>query len=94
MIDVKQAVQIGREYLQTFYKPEETPNLMLEEVQRSEDDQYWLITYGFDTNQEVTELVGEFSLANLVRPKYVRSYKQVKIRAEDGQPVSMTIREL
>jgi hypothetical protein len=98
MIDVKSAVKIARDYLTDFY-PEGLSNLMLEEVELSNDEQYWLITFGFDTDRLAAEPLADVltkvrPAADYLRPKYVRDYKIIKLRAEDGKPVSMKIREV
>jgi hypothetical protein len=97
MIDVKQAVQIARDYMHTVYSDEEIPNLLLEEVKRTDDDQYWLITFGFDTKQkpDYSPTLDVVGLANPVRPQFIRAYRTIKVRADTGESVEMsTVREL
>lgn len=89
-IDVKRAVKSAREYIQHVYEGENAlRGLMLEEVEISEDGQYWLITLGFDTDEPNPR-----EYLTLAAPKYVRAYKIIQVRTDDGRAESMKIREL
>jgi len=88
MIDVKQAVRIGIEFLNTIYEQGKLTNLLLEEVELSPDEKYWFITFGFDR-----ELPQYSYLQAITGPDIRRAYKIVKIDAEKGQTISMKIRE-
>lgn len=87
MIDVKQAIAKALEYLKNIY--EITPDLMLEEVELSQDQKYWFITFGFAV--ERTPAPNEL-LQGLFR-KSVRTYKIVQLDAHSGEFVAMKIRE-
>jgi hypothetical protein len=91
MIDVKQAIQIARHYILDLYEPQTLQGPLLEEVERSDDEQYWLVTFGFDTDRLTLESSRGISIP-IVRPKYVREYKTIKVRAETGDVESMKIR--
>ena len=88
MIDIKQAVTVAKDFIAHLY-PDPLPDLALEEVQRSEDDKYWLITLGFSRPKPTTS-----SLQALAGTQMARVYKVIKIDLESGEPVSMLIREL
>jgi len=76
MLDVKQAVEKAQRYLKTLYRNKGFLNLMLEEVELSSDDRYWLVTLGWDLDVMGTR----------------RTYKVFKIDAETGEVISMKIR--
>ncbi len=87
MIDVKEATQIALDYFQDLYRDQSFSNVLLEEVERDENDdtQYWLITIGFTERRE------EGPLGDLGRS---RRYKRFKIDAETGEVLSMKIRSV
>lgn len=84
MIDVKQAVKTAMGFVQELYANNIPHNLLLEEVQLSEDEKYWLITVGFSRDAGWGTLAGNNGGE--------RAYKTVKIHAETGEPKEMTIR--
>ncbi len=90
MIDVKQAVQTAIHYVSDLYQQGSISDLALEEVELSNDEQYWYITLGFTRQiQEPTGLrLTPFS------KQAQRVYKVVTVRASDGVATSMKIREL
>ena len=90
MIDVKQAVKTAREYMQDIYEGEDLAGFFLEEVELSEDEKFWYITFGFDTQRPTAES----GLIDILRPKYVRDYKTIKLNAETGEAKSVKIRAL
>ncbi len=94
-ISVKQAVHIARDYILELYDGQDLPNLMLEEVQMTDDDQHWLITFGFDTNRPTQIMNDPYSLPlQRIRSQYVREYKRITLSANTGDVVGMTIREI
>ena len=44
MLDVKEAAKRASEYFAALYPPQSVSNVQLEEVELSDDGQYWLIT--------------------------------------------------
>jgi hypothetical protein len=83
MIDVKTAVQRAMLYAKDMFRPESVlslylPSLLLEEVELSDDEKFWLVTLGWDADRLGTS----------------RIYKIFKVRAEDGEVVSVKIRTL
>ena len=91
MIDIKQAVKSATEYLISLYDSVELNDLMLEEVELSEDDQYWLVTLGFTTRISVSV---EPVLKIAGHKEAMRQFKVIKINTITGEPLSMKIREL
>jgi hypothetical protein len=92
-IDVKTAIRKAREYFLDVYEGVELPNFLLEEVQVSEDDRHWLITFGFDTDREA--IVNPMALTLYgTQPKFVREYKTVRLDRVTGSAIDMVIRPL
>ena len=52
MIDIKEAVKKAHEYITNIYPGDNFKNLYLEEVELSEDEKFWLVTFGFDRYYE------------------------------------------
>jgi len=78
MIDVKEAVNIARDYLEMIYSTTSLRSLLVEEVELSENGNYWYVTFGWDLDMMGTQ----------------RTYKIFKISASDGEVLSMKIREV
>lgn len=87
MIGIKEAVNVAKDFVKNVFETD-LPELSLEEVQRSDDDKFWLITVGFTRERN-----GLPQLAKVVNP-YERVYKTIKINAENGEAISMNIREI
>jgi len=51
MIGIKEAVSVAKEFAKTMFESD-LPELRLEEVERSDDDKYWLITVGFTAEKK------------------------------------------
>lgn len=92
MIDVKEATQTALSYFEDIYEDEPFSNVLLEEVERSEEDDrsYWLITIGFRNERKKGDSSPPFSPFTSVP----RRYKRFKIDAETGDVVSMKIRSV
>jgi hypothetical protein len=80
MIDVKKAVTAALTYAQELGRSGAT----LEEVERSSDDRYWLVTLGFARRLNDLSVLGGI--------KYEPDYKVFKVDAETGEVLSMKIR--
>jgi hypothetical protein len=97
-IDVKQAVQLAKDFAEGIYEGEKIARLGLEAVEKTGDGKYWLVTLGFsrpwsrksqkkDTFKSVTE-----HLQGVVRePKLDREYKVFKVDARSGRVIGMEI---
>ena len=83
MIDVQEAVRTASKYLSRLYPSAQLQDMQLEEVELTDDDEFWLVTLSF--------IFGEPDLARFT---VSRQYKVFKIRGETGEVVSMKIREL
>jgi hypothetical protein len=83
MIDARKAAQIAQQYLRSVYPDKQFPNLQLEEVELTDDRKFWMITLSYVPPDAMV----------LVYP-LPREYKIFKIRAEDGEVVSMKIRQI
>ena len=94
-IDVREAIRIAQDYINNVYAYQ-LPHLLLEEVEESEDGEYWYITFGFDTDRivDTDTMTATASLLLNVRPKFFRAYKLITVRASDGKVMSMKIREI
>ena len=88
MIDVKQAVKKAMEYLHEMYDAADFKEVLLEEVELSEDDRYWNVIIGFSRRQVST---AEGPMASLVGPseQFKREFKVFGIDAESGIVRSM-----
>lgn len=92
-IELAQAVQIARSYLADAYRDQHPQGVLLEEVELSDDDAYWLITLGFDNPHQRGPIAAAFDpLAEIMRPREPRIYKTIKVDAKTGRVVSMKIR--
>ncbi|GIW34343.1 hypothetical protein [Meiothermus sp.] len=87
MLEVKEAVKIATEYIQTLFSERQIPELRLEEVELSSDNQFWEVTLSF----VVREPTAYLSLGDAAR---TREYKIFRINAETGQVQSMKIRKV
>jgi hypothetical protein len=89
MLDVKQAAQKASEYFNALYAEHSLSTVQLEEVELTEDGEYWLITLSYPTSRDtasgLTELFGRTG------PK---EYKVFKIDAKTGEVKSMKIRKV
>ena len=84
MLDVKEAAQRASEYFAALFPQDLASKARLEEVELSDDGQYWLITLGYPIDTAGL-------LFGTAKP---REYKQFKIEAATGQVVSMRIRKV
>ena len=81
MIDVSHAVSTAKNYLESVFASEGYRNIRLEEVVLSDDDRFWLITFGLDRS-------------DLGGTRWLKDYKIVKVDAESGQARGIQIREM
>lgn len=88
-IDVQKAVAAARASLRDFFSEEPVQGILLEEVERSEDDGDWLITLSFIRNPKTTKGAIDTFLG-----EGPRTYKTLKVSTETGEVLSMKIRQL
>lgn len=89
MIDVKEATQQVLAYFEELYDDKDFGNILLEEVERTEEDGtvYWHITIGFtEPEKGMRGPLGPLPAQ--------RRYKRFKINAETGEVVAMKIRSV
>ncbi|ODG96215.1 MULTISPECIES: hypothetical protein [unclassified Nostoc] len=94
-IDVRNAVVAAKEYFEGIQDMigNSIDNILLEEIELSENKRFWYVTLGFNrpvTKTERTLLSDVISLGT----KYEREYKIFTIDAETGEVKSMKIREV
>lgn len=98
MIDVKQAVQKAQRYIKELYPSEQLVDVLLEEVERTEDDRFWLITLSFsqpNPRTTVDPIMPSLNIFDAFRQKTLnRAYKVFKIDADTGEVVSMKMHAL
>ncbi len=90
MIEVKQAIKISQDYIKELYSGDEIRDLSLEEVEITEDGQFWLVTMAF-TKQMMQPLN---PMDAMTGPKYARFSKELKIETESGRVRSMKNKKL
>ncbi len=79
-MDVKQATQIASNHLNNLYDGQFISNVLLEEIELTEDEEFWLITISFQPPGEIISSR--------------RRYKTFKIDATTGELQSMKMREV
>jgi hypothetical protein len=87
-LPVKEAVQKANAYLSEVLNIE-PEKLLLEEVELSEDQQFWLVTLSFPVQYQLSSVA-----AVLGGTGVTRAYKIVKLQADSGVLVSIKIRKI
>ncbi len=87
MLDVKEAAQRASEYFAGLYADEGVANVQLEEVELTDDGQYWLITLSYP-------MVPPNQSPLFFNVSSNRKYKVFKIDATTGEVKSMKIRNV
>ncbi len=92
MIDAKQAVKLTMDYLNEMYDTADFKDVLLEEVELTDDDKFWNVTVGFARKQTSTTAG---PMASLVGPadQYQREYRVFAIDAETGVVRSMKLKK-
>jgi hypothetical protein len=94
MIDVKEAVMLAFNEVENLYG-EHIFDLLLEEVEMTEDENYWLITVGFSLpNTRSGKLPGAHVSKTVAAAlgRYERKYKVFKIDRRNRKVLSMKMR--
>jgi hypothetical protein len=83
-LDVKKAVELARASLADILLVP-VSKLLLEEVELTDDHQFWLITFSYPSppDSAIQTMLGS-----------IRAYKVVKLHAETGEFISIKIRSL
>lgn len=90
MIGVKEAVEVAKDYAHQLFEGQELQDVLLEEVELSDNERFWLITIGFARRRPANFLSDAFMTS---AARYKREYKVFEIDAKIGTPRSMKIRE-
>jgi len=91
-MEVKEVVDKAVEYINHIYG-DATSGLMLEEIQRSDDNRKWLITLSFTRKKPQSPSIAAFISVSALE-QFERVYKQIQIDAESGEFLGMTIRQV
>ncbi len=92
MVDVKEAAGKAMDYLKDMYQIDQFKDVLLEEVDLSEDNKFWNVTIGFTRPQESTSggpmatLIGQSA-------EFKREFKVFQIDSENGALRSMRTRK-
>ena len=93
-LDVRAAVGVARNYFSSIQDliSLEIQDIRLEEVELSEDEQFWLVTLGYNLPKPASpnSLIPEM----IKGVEFERYYKIIKINADTKEVESMKIREL
>ena len=93
---VQTAVAAALKFFKEAFRELKPQGVQLEEVDRSEDGRFWLITVGYDDPSLVGPLAprwGASSSAKALRARSLRQYKVIKVDAFSGRPISAKIRQ-
>lgn len=91
MLDVKEAAQRASEYFAGLYADQGVSNVQLEEVELTDDGQYWLITLSYPVVPAADRPVMPVMPFNFALK---RKFKVFKIDAKTGEVKSMKIRNV
>lgn len=94
-IDIHRAVNVALRFFSKAFSGQPIKNAELEEIDRSEDGKFWLVTVGYDLPisddlNAVREKLRRLGAG--LKPRPVRKYRVVKVDAATGQPVNVKIR--
>ena len=87
-IDVREAIAKAREYIKHIYEGERLNRLMLEGVELSDDEKYWIITFGFDV-PPARQLYNDLGIETPLTQDYERTYRDILVNAITGEVVLM-----
>ena len=88
-IELKKMVNTAIQFLDNLYDQENLRNVMLEEIERSEDSGRWLVTLGFDMDFSPPPT---YSITDLFAKKPQRIYKTIEIDEKTGEALAMKMR--
>lgn len=90
LVDAKKAAQLASKYFKSLLP--EVSDFSLEEVELSEDGNFWLITLGFTAKK--SEQVATNAWANVFGAPPRTKFKVFKVDTRTGKVISMKIRAL
>lgn len=85
MVDFKEAAQKALSHFRDVMQDTPYQNICVEEIEKSEDGQFWYVTVGYDMPTSDTS----YTLTNMVR-----RYKVFKVDILTEEVVSMKVRNL
>ncbi len=98
MVDVTSAVRAAGEYFKNIeldLSGKAPENLRLEEVEKTEDREYWLITLGYDVSQKVNRIAAMFASSDAEPAmEYSRVYELFRVNASTGEVEAIKIRKV
>ena len=89
MIQITEAVESAVQYMKALYPGRQIGDVLLEEVELSDDDKVWTVTISF--------LLSETALMAVLKGRPTptgRLYKEFRIRTDTGEVRSMKIRKI
>jgi len=94
MINVKEAAKAATDFITSLYNTHELINLSLEEVELSDNGEFWYITLGYTRPLKVLPPRNTASALQgyLNQPTTEQVYKVITVRSHDGEVTSMKIR--
>ena len=84
MIEVKKAVKMAFGVFNELYDSKKFEDILLEEVELSDDNASWLVTLGFYRRTPSINII-----ESIGSKKYIRMYKTIQIDADTGSLISM-----
>jgi hypothetical protein len=87
-LEAKEAVRIAMEYFHEFFPDLSNANVMLEEIEETDDGKCWLITLGYDVKRPLS------AHQKMFQPEIHRAYKTFKIDSASRKVASMKIRSV
>lgn len=88
MLDVKNAIKAAMNFFDELFPKNDFKDILLEEVEFSEDRDSWFVTIGF--SRRATEETSSY--ARLTQSEFVRVYKVFEVSAINGSVKSMKVR--
>ena len=86
-VDVKAAVRIAAAHFDQLIQRRYS-DLAVEEVEKTDDDRFWLVTVGYNPVSTDQSPLAAF------QDKSTREYKIIKVDSHTGEAVSMKVRKL
>jgi hypothetical protein len=96
MIDVKEAAKRAAEYFGNLYSEQRYSDILLEEVEMTDDEENWLITlsYAYEPLASILDPLTTVDRAFTPPKPKPRKYKLFKIDGATGNVKAMKIRSL
>ncbi|GIQ73345.1 hypothetical protein [Bradyrhizobium sp. RD5-C2] len=91
-MDVKDAVNTAKNWVQEILADEDVQNVGLEEVEYNDEDHVWDVTIGFSRRWNTpkdSQLTGLAAALAVTQPALKRAYRVISISDLDGKVVSM-----